>query len=221
MGRHGYTFGVRTPVLDVFRPGFHWLCRLYFGLELRGTEHIPPDGPLVITPNHQTFADPPLVTIPVRRPVHYMAWDRLFEIPIFGAFIRLLRAFPVDVDGRDARATREAVRLLRAGHALMIFPEGERTLTGDVGSFKVGAFRLALSANAPVLPVTIAGARESWPPGRVWPRRGRITITYHPLVRPPAGLPRRDAARELAEHVRTIVASELGQSTAGTSGRAG
>ena len=74
-------------MLDVFRPGFHWLCRMYFGLELRGTEHIPSDGPVVITPNHQTFADPPLVTIPVRRPVYYMAWDRLFEIPLFGAFI--------------------------------------------------------------------------------------------------------------------------------------
>jgi 1-acyl-sn-glycerol-3-phosphate acyltransferase len=202
---------VRTPVLDVVRPGFHRLCRLYFGLELRGTEYIPSDGAVVITPNHQTFADPPLVTIPVRRPVHYMAWDRLFEVPLFGSFIRLLRAFPVDVEGRDARATREAVRLLRAGHALMIFPEGERSTTGDVGPFKVGAFRLALSAGAPVLPVTIAGARQSWPPGRLWPRRGHVTITYHPLVHADASLPRRDAARELAERVRAIVTRELVQ----------
>ena len=202
---------MRTPVLDVFRPGFHRLCRLYFGLELRGTEYIPSDGAVVITPNHQTFADPPLVTIPVRRPVHYMAWDRLFEVPLFGSFIRLLRAFPVDVEGRDARATREAVRLLRAGHALMIFPEGERSTTGDVGPFKVGAFRLALSAGAPVLPVTIAGARQSWPPGRLWPRRGHVTITYHPLVHADAALPRRDAARELAERVRAIVTRELVQ----------
>jgi 1-acyl-sn-glycerol-3-phosphate acyltransferase len=200
---------VRTPVLDVFRPGFHRLCRLYFGLELRGTEHIPSAGPVIIAPNHQTFADPPLVTIPVRRPVHYMAWDRLFEIPLFGRFIRLLRAFPVDVEGRDAGATREAIRLLRAGHALMIFPEGERTTTGEVGPFKVGAFRLAVSADAPVLPVTIAGARDAWPPGRILPRPGRVTITYHALVRAERDLPRRDAARELTERVRTIVMSEL------------
>jgi len=200
---------VRTPVLDVFRPGFHRLCRLYFGLELRGTEHIPSAGPVIIAPNHQTFADPPLVTIPVRRRVHYMAWDRLFEIPLFGRFIRLLRAFPVDVEGRDARATREAIRLLRAGHALMIFPEGERTTTGEVGPFKVGAFRLAVSADAPVLPVTIAGARDAWPPGRILPRPGRVTITYHALVRAERDLPRRDAARELTERVRMIVMGEL------------
>ncbi len=201
---------MRTPVLDVFRPGFHRLCRLYFGLELRGTQHIPSEGPVVIAPNHQTFADPPLVTIPVRRRVYYMAWDRLFDIPLFGRFIRLLRAFPVDIEGRDARATREAIRLLRAGHALMIFPEGERTTTGQVGPFKVGAFRLALSAGAPVLPVTIAGARDAWPPGRIFPRPGRVTITYHPLVRAEARLPRRDAARELADRVREIVMTTLG-----------
>jgi 1-acyl-sn-glycerol-3-phosphate acyltransferase len=138
-----------------------------------------------------------------------MAWDRLFEIPLFGRFIRLLRAFPVDVEGRDARATREAIRLLRAGHALMIFPEGERTTTGEVGPFKVGAFRLAVSADAPVLPVTIVGARDAWPPGRILPRPGRVTITYHALVRAERDLPRRDAARELTERVRTIVMSEL------------
>src|SRR5712692_7335314 len=70
------------------------LCRVYFGLELVGVEHIPGSGPLIITPNHQTYADPPLVSIPVRRPVYYMAWSRLFEVPVFGRLIRLLRAFP-------------------------------------------------------------------------------------------------------------------------------
>ena len=166
-----------TPVLDVFRPGFHRACRAYFGLELRGIERIPASGPLLITPNHQTFADPPLVSIPVRRPIYYMAWNRLFTIPLFGWLIRRLRAFPVDIDGSDPRATRHAVRLLREGHALMIFPEGERTATGAVGRFKLGAFRLAASVGAPVLPVTIAGGHASWPPGRTLPRRGRITIT--------------------------------------------
>jgi 1-acyl-sn-glycerol-3-phosphate acyltransferase len=212
---------VRTPVLDVFRPGLHRLCRLYFGLQFRGTEHIPSSGPLVITPNHQTFADPPFVSIPVRRPIHYMAWDRLFEIPLFGTFIRVLRAFPVDLEGRDWRATREAVRLLRAGHALMIFPEGERSQAGDVGPFKVGAFRLAMSADAAVLPVTIAGAREAWPPGRVWPRRGHVTITYHPIARPDHALPPREAARELATRVRAVIASGLVEHADDSGRRAG
>jgi 1-acyl-sn-glycerol-3-phosphate acyltransferase len=196
-------------VLDLFRPAVHVACRAYFGLELRGVQHIPAGGPLVITPNHQTYADPPLVTIPIRRPVHYMAWDALFQIPLFGWFIRRLRAFPVVQDEADPRAVREAVRLLRAGHVLMIFPEGGRSADGRLQPFKVGAFRLAASEGVGVLPVTIDGGTEAWPPGCWWPRRGRITITYHPVLHAAAGLPVRAAGRDLADRARARIASAL------------
>ena len=200
---------MRTPVLDLFRPSVHALCRAYFSLDLRGIEHIPVDGPLIITPNHQTFADPPLVTIPVRRPIYYMAWNRLFAVPVLGRLIRRLRAFPVEIQTSDGRAVREAVRLLRAGEALMMFPEGGRTPDGRLQPFKLGAFRLAVAHDTPVLPVTIAGAWEAWPPGRMLPRRGRITLTYHALEHPKRGVDPRDAARELRERVVTAIASGL------------
>lgn len=200
---------MRTPVLDLFRPSVHALCRAYFRLELRGTDNIPLDGPLIIAPNHQTYADPPLVTIPVRRPVHYMAWARLFAVPVFGTFIRRLRAFPVDIDRSDGQAVREAVRLLRAGEALMIFPEGGRTPDGALQPFKLGAFRLAVTHGTPVLPVTIAGAWESWPSHRAWPRRGRVTITYHRPERGVRGAAPREAARDLRDRTVAAIASAL------------
>jgi 1-acyl-sn-glycerol-3-phosphate acyltransferase len=200
---------VRTPILDLIRPGVHRLCRAFFGLELAGVHHIPASGPVIVTPNHQTYADPPLVTIPIRRPVFYMAWSRLFRIPVFAQLIRRLRAFPVDVDSADARATREVVRLLTAGQVVMIFPEGERSRDGRVGRFKLGAFRLSASLAVPVLPVTIAGGHAVWPPGRVLPRPGRITITYHPVQHPDARLEGRDAARELAGRVRALILGAL------------
>jgi 1-acyl-sn-glycerol-3-phosphate acyltransferase len=199
----------RTPVLDLFRPALHALFRAYFGLRLRGIEHIPTEGSLVIVPNHQTYADPPLVTIPVRRPVYYMAWSRLFDVPVFNRFIRLLRAFPVDIDARDARATREAVRLLQNGAALMIFPEGERTLDGRVQRFKPGAFRLAASQDAAVLPVTIVGGDHAWPPHKILPRPGHITITYHPILRADTTLDPRAAARDLADRTRAAIISAM------------
>jgi 1-acyl-sn-glycerol-3-phosphate acyltransferase len=199
----------RTPVLDLFRPGVHALSRAYFGLRLHGTEHIPPEGAVVIVPNHQTYADPPLVTIPVRRPVYYMAWSRLFDIPVFNRVIRLLRAFPVDIHTRDARATREAVRLLQTGAALMIFPEGERTPDGRLQSFKPGAFRLAVSAKASILPVTILGGDRAWPPGRLLPRPGRISITYHPVLQASATLDARAAAQDLAARTREAILSAM------------
>ena len=141
---------MRTPIIDLLRPGIHGLCRAYFGLELEGLANIPVSGPVIITPNHQTYADPALVSIPVRRPVYYMAWSRLFEIPLFSWLIRRLRAFPVRIESTDPASTREAVRLLQAGHVVMIFPEGERTHTGRVERFKPGAFRLATSLRVPV-----------------------------------------------------------------------
>lgn len=200
---------MRTPILDLFRPAVHALSRFYFGLELRGVEHIPATGAVIIVPNHQTYADPPLVTIPVRRPVYYMAWSRLFQVPGLGWCIRRLRAFPVDIEAPDSRATREVIRLLRAGEAVMIFPEGERTRDGRVAPFKPGAFRLAGSLGVPVLPVTIVGGHESWPPGRPWPRRGRLTITYHPPIHPDPSADRREAAERLAERTRTVILSAM------------
>lgn len=204
-----YAWGVRTPVLDLFRPAVHGLARAYFGLELRGTANIPGTGPVLILPNHQTYADPTLVTIPVRRPVYYMAWSRLFEVPGLGWLIRRLRAFPVRVDSTDRRAPLAAVRLLQAGHAVMIFPEGGRSLDGRLGPFKPGAFRLAATLGVPILPVSIAGGHESWPPGRALPRPGRITITYHPLVHPEPDAEPREAVRALAARTRAAIASAL------------
>ena len=152
---------LRTPILDLFRPAMHAMARAWFGLEFRGVDNIPRDGGLIITPNHQTYADPPLVTIPVRRRVYYMAWDKLFAIPGLGQLIRILRAFPVDIYSNDPGAVREARRLVQEGAAVMIFPEGGRSVDGSLGPFKLGAFRLAVTLGATVLPVTISGGFEA------------------------------------------------------------
>ncbi len=209
MRRHGSIGPVRTPVIDAVRPVIWLGARMYWGVRFVGTEHIPREGPLIIAPNHVTFADPPLVSIPIRRRIHYMAWDALFRVPVLAPLIRMLRAFPVDIEAADSRATREAVRLLDAGAAVMIFPEAGRSPDGRLGRFKLGAFRLACSRGVPVLPVTIVGAHEAWPPGRVLPRPGRLTVVYHPLAAPPASDDVRSSARALADSVRDAIASAL------------
>ncbi len=183
--------------------------RAYFGVRFEGVEHIPKAGPLIIAPNHVTYVDPPLVTLPTRRPVYFMAWKRLFDVPLFGRLIRFLRAFPLETESADPTAVRGAARLLKAGQAVMIFPEGGRTVDGRLQRFKPGAFRLACSLGAPILPVTIVGGHESWPPQRALPRPGRITIVYHPPVTPAPGVTPRVAAPELARQVRLAIASRL------------
>jgi 1-acyl-sn-glycerol-3-phosphate acyltransferase len=200
---------VGTPILDVFRPAVRLGARAYLGVRFEGVEHIPASGPLLIVPNHVTYADPVLVSIPVRRRVYYMAWDVLFGVPGLAWLIRRLRAFPVEIETADPKATREAVRLLQAGEAVMIFPEGGRSPDGRLQRFKPGAFRLACSLDVPILPVTIVGGHESWPPSRMLPRPGRVHIVYHPTMAPAADQDGKRAARALAPQVRRVVASAL------------
>lgn len=201
--------GVRTALVELARP-FVWLAaRAYFRIRFEGVHHIPLEGPLIIAPNHVTYADPPLVSIPVRRPIYYMAMRPLFEVRGLGWLIRLARAFPVELEMADTRATREAVRLLQAGAAVMIFPEAGRSPDGRLGHFKPGAFRLAASLGVPVLPVTIVGGHAAWPPHRKLPRPGRITIVYHPPLAPAARADLKTAAQELARRVHAAVASRL------------
>ena len=200
---------MRTPFLDLVRLLVWLVARAYFAVRFEGVAHIPLEGPLIIAPNHVSYADPPLVSIPVRRPVYYMAWRRLFEVPGLGWLIRRLRAFPVEVDMADTRATRETVRLLQAGEAVMIFPEGGRSPDGRLQPFRPGAFRLAASLGVPVLPVTIVGGHEAWPPHRLLPRPGRITIIYHPPIVPRSGADLKAGAQELERQVRAAVVSGL------------
>jgi 1-acyl-sn-glycerol-3-phosphate acyltransferase len=157
-------------------------ARALLRIRFTGVEHVPQTGAVVITPNHVSFMDPILVTIPVRRALHYMALEPFFRVRGLGTLMRWARAFPVQEGEADSPAVRRALRVLKKGEPLVIFPEGGRSPDGRLQPFRPGAFRLALAAGAPVVPVTIVGAFEAWPVGRRLPRPGRVTITYHPAL---------------------------------------
>ena len=202
-------------LIKVIRPVAHWFCRVLFKIEFFGVENIPPSGACIITPNHLTYFDPIWITIPVERRVYYMAWDKPFEIPGLGLLMRSFGAFPVNLDAIDSSAQREAKEVLRSGRALVIFPEGGRTKTGRLMPFKMGAFRFALTHGVPIVPVTIKGAERVWPVGRMLPRPGKVTVTYHPPIeveRLPEVISRlelKDHARKLARKTHDVVASLL------------
>lgn len=196
-------------VLDLARPFVWGIARLYFRVRFEGVEHVPRTGPLLIVANHVSYADPVLITIPIRRPIHYLAWDRFFRIPVFGLLIRGLRAFPVNLDEPDPQAVRTIIRLLRAGAAVLIFPEGGRSPDGGVQPLDDGAVRLALRLKVPVCLVSIAGAFEAWPLHRRLPRPGRVRIRFHPpfvpRLRDETGDPDEEV-RHLAENLREKLA---------------
>jgi 1-acyl-sn-glycerol-3-phosphate acyltransferase len=203
-------------LIAVLSPIIWRVCRIWFKIEFHGVENIPSEGACIITPNHISYADPIWITIPVRRRLFYMAWDQPFRIPVLGLLMRMFGAFPVNLDGvADTSAQREATELLRKGRALVMFPEGGRTRTGKLMPFKMGAFRLALSNGVPIVPVTIKGASKIWPAGRLFPRPGKLDITYHPpieldrIAEEASRSEMKERARALARTARNVVASAL------------
>ena len=181
--------------LDALRPVVRGLSRVLWRISFRGVEHIPAEGGLVIAANHQTYLDPFWVSSVVKRPTRYLAWNEAFKWPLVGKALELLGAWPLVLDRGNPTAYRRSLQWLREGGVLMIFPEGERAFAdGRFARFKVGAARLALEADVPLLPVTVRGGQRVWPRGQRLPRTGRVEIVYHPARRL-APLPGEDARR--------------------------
>ena len=198
-------------VIDALRPCVQLISRALWQIELKKTENIPAAGGLVIAANHQTYVDPFWISLPVRRPLRYLAWSEAFKNPFLGVPMEWLGAWPLVVERGNPTAYRRSLQWLRGGGAVMIFPEGSRAYAdGQFSKFKTGAVRLALEAGVPVLPVSLRGGNRIWPRGQRWPRTGRIEITYHPIRRPQM-LPGEDAracARRETEALAKIIRSE-------------
>lgn len=190
------------------------LFRLLFSVEYHGLEHVPERGAVIIAGNHPSYLDPVLVLLPLKRPIRFMAWDALFRVPLLGQLIRAFGAFPVDIrHGKGESAFQEAVRVLKAGEALGIFPEGQRSEAGPMGELRTGVARLAVETGAPIIPVTIGGAYRAWPKRRWLPKPAKIIIRYHqPLRLSPAELSAGRADKQVHQQVTQRVAASINRS---------
>jgi 1-acyl-sn-glycerol-3-phosphate acyltransferase len=130
------------------------VTRLFFDVQVQGAENVPLHGGLIVAANHRSYLDPPLLGTWFPRTIHYMAKQELFKMPILGKLIEWVHAFPVDRSRADLSSVRRALKLLNAGEAVGIFPEGTRNVSGDVQA-KGGAVLLAATANVPLVPVAL------------------------------------------------------------------
>jgi 1-acyl-sn-glycerol-3-phosphate acyltransferase len=170
----------------VFTTIIEALFRVLFTYDCLGEENIPARGPAVVASNHPSYLDPVLLSLQVRRPIRFMAWDALFRVPLLGALIRTFGAFPVDTTrGKGREAYERAKVLVQAGEVVGLFPEGRRSRTGWMDtSLREGAARLAWETGAPLVPATIAGAYRAWPYFAALPRPARIRVRYHEPIDP-------------------------------------
>jgi len=177
-----------------------FLMRAWFGLYVRWAEHGPASGPALIVSNHQSILDPPVIGGAARRQIYFLAKAELFRIPMFGSLIRALHARPVRREGSDPGALRTAAQLLGEGKALLVFPEGTRSLNGRLGEGKPGVGMLAVTSGAPVVPVYVSGTLEALPKGSAWPRRSQVSVSFGPALhfKPRNGAGRKERYREAA-----------------------
>lgn len=192
----------------ILKPLAVLLMRLWFRLEVRGTEHVPASGPVLLVSNHASVLDPPLIGGAAPRPLSFMAKAELFRVPLFGRLIRALNARPVRREGSSAGALREALAVLAAGRALLVFPEGTRGAEGAVRPGKPGAGMLAVASGAAVVPVYISGSGRALPRGRAVPRPVKVVVRFGAALSF-AGADdrdRRDRYREVTEEMMQAIA---------------
>lgn len=175
----GFTYSVTRWMLTP-------LARLIYRPRIEGREHIPQDGPVILASNHLSFIDSFVIPMFAPRPVYFLAKSSYFEgTGVRGAisrsFFRAIGATPVRRGAGQAAldALDQQRRILDAGRAIALYPEGTRSLDGRLYKGRTGVAFLALESGAKVVPVGIIGTNEAMPVGATWPRtKPRVTLRY-------------------------------------------
>src|SRR5262249_53680067 len=163
-----------------------------------------PSRSYVFASNHQSIYDIPIVFASLPFQVRIIAKASLGRIPFLGWHLQRAGHLLVDRANPGAGVVKKMARLVAAGQSLIVFPEGTRSVDGEVARFKGGSFVIALQAGLPVVPLTIVGSRYVMTKGRLTVCPGEVSLIVHDPIET-AGVPR-DQAREFATTVRDVVA---------------
>ncbi len=168
-----------------------------------GRRNIPREGGVLVVANHQSHFDPPLVGMVGPRRMNYLARDTLFRFKPFGWLIHSIGSIPIDRKGRALAGIKTALRCLKRGEMLVVFPEGTRSPDGEIQPFRPGFTTLAVRGRAAILPVGIEGAYEGWPRNQKLPRLCNAHVHYGSPI--PAEEVSRLGERELIAEVERRV----------------
>jgi len=172
-------------------------CNFFFRIHVYGRENIPDKGAFLLVGNHQSYLDPVLCGIPLKRPLYFLARDSLWKNRFFGWLISSVNTIPVRQGNADLSAMRKVIGKLKEGWGVCIFPEGTRTSDGKITPFKPGFGLLCRRGEAAVVPVVIDGAFECWPRLKKIFSPGRIDVCYGEAI--PAGEVANMSNSELAD----------------------
>jgi fatty-acyl-CoA synthase len=160
-------------------------------VRVEGREHIRKPAPRMFVSNHTSYADVLVVMAALGADYHFVAKGEVRSMPFFRTFLRKLGHFAFNREDSRARLQQaeEIEQALRRGESVFLFPEGTFTAQTGVRAFQLGAFKAAIAADRPVVPVALDGIRRVLRDGAWLPRPARITVTICPPV-----IPHSDAA---------------------------
>jgi len=139
--------------------------RLFFRLRVIHPERMLQNGPVILAMNHQSYLDPPLAGTTCDRAIYFLARRTLLDVPLLGRLLPRLNVIPVNQEGIDRSALKSLIRILKAGNAALVFPEGSRTTDGNLQPAERGLGLIIAKTLAPVVPMRIFGAHEALPRG--------------------------------------------------------
>ena len=205
-------------MLKIFRPVLHVFTRLflryYNNLEVLGKENILDYQAYIITPNHSSHLDAPVVfaslpLIRINRTFTLAAKDYFFNRWFVSIVARLMaNVIPVDRTGSETRGLILCLSKIRKGNSILLFPEGTRSQNGRINRFQKGAILLSRKSHLPIIPAYIRGSFESLPKSRYVPRRKKISLYLDQAVQywdeAYMNMDDDDASRDLEARVRNL-----------------
>ena len=146
-------------------------------IHVKGLENFPKESGFIIASNHRSHLDPPVINIISPFPVMFLAKAELFKIPVFGWFIKRAGAIPIEREKKGVnKSLIKALKLLKQGYTIGVFPEGTRAKPKQFLNPKAGIGLLISKANVPVIPVRIEGTDDVFPKGSKFPKIGKAPI---------------------------------------------
>jgi len=188
-----------------------WLAASGTKLEVEGAENIDPNRSYVVVANHLSTLDIMACLLAVPLPIRFLAKKELFRVPVLAQGMRMVGIIEVDREARGAvhsEVNRQSRELIEKGRSLIIYAEGTRPRNGVMKPFKKGAFTMAIRSGLPVLPLSIQGSYEAWPPGTPLVRGGVIRVVLDKPVET-EGMSTSDTG-DLRDQVRDVIAGRVG-----------
>jgi 1-acyl-sn-glycerol-3-phosphate acyltransferase len=194
----------------------YWLSALVmnlgFSFRSEGYKNVPRTGPVLLLANHQSFLDTFPLGLAIRRHPVFLARATLFHNRILAGMIRSCHGVPIDQEGFARDGLRTIITQLKAGRAVLVFPEGERTPNGKILSLKPGIHLLLKKVDATIVPIGLAGAFEAWPRSELLPepaplflppKNGSIAVSIGKPIDPRhyAGQPREFVLADLFNQI--------------------